>query len=206
MVDLGAAPGGWSQVAKNLSGRKAERPKSPRNAGASECDVDIPTARRDVGKIIALDILPIEAIEGVHTIQGDFLSPSIRDQVKELVGDGGVDTVLSDMMGSMTGVRDRDVQMSLDLCMAAWDFGRGVLKVALEEKEGAGNEGVEEGVEDAVGKDEKKRGRTLYPGGNMVYVFLPLHCNPLKYLLMTTRSECKTWLTLPASNSSLIPI
>ena len=108
IIDLGAAPGGWSQVAKRLL-------RSGGGGGGSG------------GKVIALDILPFEPIDGVDIIQGDFLSDHVRQELATRVAQGGVGCVLSDMMAPMSGVRMRDVQASLDLVRAATDFAMGVL-------------------------------------------------------------------------------
>lgn len=104
VVDLGAAPGGWSQVA-------ATRSK----------------------KVVAVDLLPIEAISGVHVVQGDFFNPDIQNKVKVILG-GQADSIVSDMMADMSGVRDKDVQASLDLVGAATYFAGEVLR--REEGEG----------------------------------------------------------------------
>jgi 23S rRNA (uridine2552-2'-O)-methyltransferase len=100
--------------------------------------------------VIAVDLNHMDPIEGVDFVQGDFLDEGVRKQVEGLSG-GKVDTVLSDMMASMTGVRDRDVQASLDLVSAATLFGIQNLKV--------GQEGDEAGV---------VNGRPTYAGGDMV--------------------------------------
>ncbi|WVR09723.1 hypothetical protein IAU60_006799 [Kwoniella sp. DSM 27419] len=128
VVDLGAAPGGWSQVAHQLLKSRAE--------------------------IYALDILGMEPIPGVQVIKGDFLSAEVRDELRDRVGDRGVDTVLSDMMAPMTGNRTRDVGLSLELCAAATVFARDVLR----EK----REGDEPTVE---------KGKKVWPGGNLVIKF-----------------------------------
>ncbi|WRT67401.1 ribosomal RNA large subunit methyltransferase J [Kwoniella shivajii] len=111
VVDLGAAPGGWSQVASHLLKGKTN------------------------SKIFALDILGMEPIPGVDIIKGDFLSDQVRKELSYQVGEGNeeeveVDCVLSDMMAPMTGNRTRDVGLSLDLCAAATVFARDVLKTA----------------------------------------------------------------------------
>ena len=106
IIDLGAAPGGWSQVAKRLL-------RSGGGGGG--------------GKVIALDFLPFEPIDGVDIIQGDFLSDHVRQELAIRVAQDGVGCVLSDMMAPMSGVRMRDVQASLDLVRAATDFAMGVL-------------------------------------------------------------------------------
>ncbi|KIR54127.1 ribosomal RNA large subunit methyltransferase J [Cryptococcus gattii Ru294] len=138
VVDLGAAPGGWSQVAAHLLGVDKKLTSKPR--------------------VWAIDILPMDPIPAVRTLQGDFLSSSVRETLQSLVGTpesgGGVDTVLSDMMAPMTGVRTRDVGLSLELCAAATVFARGVLKQASKE-------------------DEVKiiKGKKVWPGGNLVMKF-----------------------------------
>ncbi len=76
IVDLGAAPGGWSQVAAKNVGKK--------------------------GKIVALDILPMEPIAGIDFVQMDFLDASAPEKLKELLG-GPADLVLSDMAPNTTG-------------------------------------------------------------------------------------------------------
>jgi 23S rRNA (uridine2552-2'-O)-methyltransferase len=147
VIDLGAAPGGWSQVAV-----------------------------RSKAKVIALDIAPMDAIPGVQVVMGDFLSEGVRSRVGQMLsagradGEGGADTVLSDMMAPMSGVRGRDVQASLDLCSAATMFGRDVLSVGREE-EPAGADSPESAAHRAEsGKAEKVlRGKgRKFSGGSMV--------------------------------------
>ncbi|WVF71926.1 hypothetical protein IAT40_006736 [Kwoniella sp. CBS 6097] len=112
VVDLGAAPGGWSQVASNL-------------------------LKTNKARIWALDILPMEKIPKVDVIRGDFLSEEVREELRDRMAElgvegRGVDTVLSDMMAPMTGNRTRDVGLSLELCAAATVFARDVLRVGTE--------------------------------------------------------------------------
>jgi len=123
VADLGAAPGGWSQVAASRG-----------------------------AKVIAVDLNHMDPIDGVDFVQGDFLDENVRRKVEELSGGKKVDTVLSDMMASMTGVRDRDVQASLDLVTAATVFGIQTLKAGAGEKE----------------EVEIVNGRPTYDGGDMV--------------------------------------
>lgn len=96
VVDLGAAPGGWSQVAKDLVGQQ--------------------------GRVIALDILPLEPIASVTFIQGDFTEAEIYDKLRIEVGDVGVDVVLSDMAPNMSGIPDIDQARSLNLAEQAFEF------------------------------------------------------------------------------------
>ncbi|MCP5144643.1 MAG: RlmE family RNA methyltransferase [Gammaproteobacteria bacterium] len=102
VVDLGAAPGGWSQVAAELVG---------------------PT-----GQVIATDILPMDPIAGVHFVQGDFTEPGVFDQILALVGPAGTDVVISDMAPNISGVRAADQARSLGLAELAAEFAFEVLK------------------------------------------------------------------------------
>jgi 23S rRNA (uridine2552-2'-O)-methyltransferase len=102
VVDLGAAPGSWSEyVAKKIGER---------------------------GKIIALDILPIVPIKNVTFLQGDFMQNAIVDQVLQLIGANKVDVVLSDMAPNTSGIPDVDQVRSLELVRAAFYFAVKVLK------------------------------------------------------------------------------
>ena len=89
VLDLGAAPGGWSQVAAKFVGEK--------------------------GKVIASDILPIEEINGVIFLQGDFTEESIYKKLLELTGDFKVNVVLSDMAPNMSGQLSVDQPKSMYL-------------------------------------------------------------------------------------------
>jgi 23S rRNA (uridine2552-2'-O)-methyltransferase len=100
-VDLGAAPGGWSQYAARIIG------------GAS--------------RIVATDILPMEAIAGVDFIQGDFREESVLEQVQASVGGEKVDLVLSDMAPNMAGIDAVDQPRSMYLAELALDFADRVL-------------------------------------------------------------------------------
>src|SRR5262245_4939645 len=98
IVDLGAAPGGWSQyAARLLQGR---------------------------GRIVALDILPMDAIVGVEFIQGDFASEEVLGQLNELLGDQPVQLVMSDMAPNMSGIADVDHDRSMHLVELSLDFAK----------------------------------------------------------------------------------
>ncbi|WOO80905.1 Ribosomal RNA large subunit methyltransferase E [Vanrija pseudolonga] len=111
VVDLGAAPGGWSQVAERA-------------------------IRHRHGVVVAVDLLPIEPMPGVEVVTGDFFAPDVRSRVEQLLAAGDrydrttADVVLSDMMAAMSGNRVRDVQASLDLVEAATEFAHLVLRPA----------------------------------------------------------------------------
>ena len=103
IIDLGAAPGSWSQVAKKHIGKN--------------------------GKIFALDLLPIDPIDNVNILQGDFTSEEILAQLKaQLPEDQKVDTVISDMAPNMSGHKTADQIGSMYLVELAFDFAKNHLK------------------------------------------------------------------------------
>jgi len=102
VIDLGAAPGGWSQyVARLLEGK---------------------------GRVIAMDILDMPAIPGVEFVQGDFNEQAVLDQLTALVGSDKVDLVLSDMAPNMMGIADVDHDRSMQLVELAVDFAGRILR------------------------------------------------------------------------------
>ena len=102
VVDLGAAPGGWSQyVARKLKGK---------------------------GRIIALDILPMEPLEGVEFIQGDFLEDEVFHQLLNTMGDEQPDLVISDMAPNMSGMQAVDIPRAMYMAELALDLANQVLK------------------------------------------------------------------------------
>jgi len=107
VVDLGSVPGSWSQIAR-------ERLLGPGGT------ID--------GRVIALDILPMEPIAGVEFIQGDFREDSVLEQLKLLLGNQRVDLVISDMAPNLSGVASADSARIQHLCDLALDFSRGHLK------------------------------------------------------------------------------
>lgn len=96
VLDLGAAPGGWSQVAIKMVGR--------------------------TGKVIASDILNIEAIDGVNFLQGDFTENEIYEKLLALTNGKKAHVVLSDMAPNMSGQLSVDIPKSLYLCELALDM------------------------------------------------------------------------------------
>jgi 23S rRNA (uridine2552-2'-O)-methyltransferase len=100
-VDLGAAPGGWSQYAARIVG------------GAS--------------RIVATDILAMDAIPGVEFVQGDFREDSVLERVLAAVGSEKVDLVLSDMAPNMAGIDAVDQPRSMYLAELALEFADRVL-------------------------------------------------------------------------------
>jgi len=103
VVDLGAAPGGWSQVAAKRVGTQEGK-----------------------GRVVAIDILEMGAIPGVDFMVLDFLDPKAPDLLKGELG-GGADVVLSDMAANATGHRQTDHLKIMGLVEAAADFAKDVL-------------------------------------------------------------------------------
>ena len=102
VVDLGAAPGGWSQVAA-------------RRVGVPE-----------QGRVVAIDILPMDAVPGVEFLQLDFLDPAAPGRLKAILG-GPADVVMTDMAANATGHARTDHLKIMALVEAAADFAREVL-------------------------------------------------------------------------------
>ncbi|SEJ23534.1 RlmE family RNA methyltransferase [Achromobacter sp. NFACC18-2] len=107
VVDLGSAPGSWSQVAR-------ERLAGPGGI------VD--------GRIIALDILPMEPVAGVEFIQGDFREEEVLKQLEDMVGSRAVDLVISDMAPNLSGVGIADSARIQHVCELAMEFSCAHLK------------------------------------------------------------------------------
>jgi 23S rRNA (uridine2552-2'-O)-methyltransferase len=101
IVDLGAAPGGWSQVAVNMV-----KP----------------------GRVIAMDILPMDALPGVEFLQGDFTEERVMLQLEDMLGDQKVDWVISDMAPNTSGHESVDIPRSVELAELALDFAMRTLK------------------------------------------------------------------------------
>lgn len=102
VIDLGSAPGGWSQyIARKLNG---------------QC------------RIIALDILPMEPLEHVEFIQGDFLEEAVLQQLMATLGDSNPDLVISDMAPNMSGMHAVDIPRAMYMVELALELARQVLK------------------------------------------------------------------------------
>jgi 23S rRNA (uridine2552-2'-O)-methyltransferase len=101
VVDLGAAPGGWSQLVRQRLGRK--------NGEWS-------------GRVVALDILPMQGIGGVEFIEGDFREQRVLDALTERLGGAPVDLVLSDMAPNISGIEAADQARAMDLAELASDI------------------------------------------------------------------------------------
>ena len=115
VVDLGSAPGAWSQYL-----RRRFAPKAAGTGGAAVGAL--------LGTIIALDILPMEPIEGVQFIQGDFREDAVLAQLHDLVGGRLLDVVVSDLAPNLTGIEVSDAARIEYLIELALDFARDHLK------------------------------------------------------------------------------
>lgn len=102
VLDLGAAPGSWSQIASRLVGRG--------------------------GHVIALDLLPMEGLDGVTVLQGDFREESVLTQLREVIGGDPLDLVLSDMAPNITGTMVIDQSRVIYLLELALELAREQLK------------------------------------------------------------------------------
>lgn len=102
VVDLGAAPGGWSQVAVKKAGAK--------------------------GRVVAIDLLPMQAIPGVIWVQGDFFTLAGRQALLDALEGRSIDLVLSDMAPNLTGIAVTDQARMFALAEEALEFTRETLK------------------------------------------------------------------------------
>ena len=101
VLDLGSAPGGWSQVAAELVGHS--------------------------GRVIASDILPMDTLAGVEFIAGDFTEDEVFGRILGTIGGGAVDLVISDMAPNLSGVNAVDQPRAMYLIELAVDMARQVL-------------------------------------------------------------------------------
>ncbi|MGH8138512.1 MAG: 23S rRNA (uridine(2552)-2'-O)-methyltransferase RlmE [Steroidobacteraceae bacterium] len=119
VMDLGCAPGGWSQVAARLVG--------------------------DKGRVLATDILPMEPLRNVDFVQGDFTEEALLEQILVLLAGAKPDLILCDIAPNISGIDSADQASSIYLVELALDLARRVLKLkgdfAVKVFQGAGSEG-----------------------------------------------------------------
>jgi 23S rRNA (uridine2552-2'-O)-methyltransferase len=102
VMDLGSAPGGWSQVAGRLVG--------------------------DKGRVLATDILPMDPLKNVDFIQGDFTDEAVLNQILDLLNGNKLDLIISDIAPNISGIDSADQASSIYLVELALDMARKVLK------------------------------------------------------------------------------
>lgn len=148
VVDLGAAPGGWSQVALKSVGRK--------------------------GAVVALDILPMEPIPEVEFIQGDFREDAVLQKLRNLLDGRAVDLVISDMAPNVSGMAAVDQPRAMYLCELALDFAREVLKpgggLVVKVFQGEGFDQYVRDLRDAFGKVVTRKPKASRPRSREVYL------------------------------------
>jgi 23S rRNA (uridine2552-2'-O)-methyltransferase len=105
VLDLGSAPGGWSQIVAPLVANKGE-----------------------TGRVIASDILEMDSIDGVDFIQGDFTEEAVYNEILQRLNGDKADVVVSDMAPNLSGVNSTDQYSSMYLVELALDMARHVLK------------------------------------------------------------------------------
>ena len=110
VVDLGSAPGAWSQYLR--------RRMAPAGAAAGALD----------GTLVALDILPMEPVEGVTFLQGDFRDDEVLARLTEVVGGQPLDLVVSDMAPNLSGIESSDSARIAHLVELALEFAQNHLK------------------------------------------------------------------------------
>lgn len=110
VVDLGATPGAWSQYLR--------RRLSPQGAAVGALD----------GAIVALDLLPMEPIEGVSFLHGDFREAEVLAQLEQAVAGRAVDLVVSDMAPNLSGIASADAARVVELVELAVEFARAHLQ------------------------------------------------------------------------------
>jgi 23S rRNA (uridine2552-2'-O)-methyltransferase len=148
IIDLGAAPGGWSQYARQLIGKK--------------------------NKLIALDILPMDTLDGVDFIQGDFREEAVLDQLRAVLEGAPVNLVMSDMAPNMSGNRGVDQPRAIYLGELALDTAKNVLtkdgSFLVKLFHGEGFEAFQHEVQRYFAKVTIRKPKASRPRSNEVYI------------------------------------
>lgn len=148
VLDLGSAPGGWSQVAARLVGHS--------------------------GRVVASDILPMDSIAGVEFIQGDFTEEAVFRQILAAVSGLPVDLVMSDMAPNMSGMNAVDQPRSIYLVELALDLARQVLApggvFVSKVFQGEGFDAVFRDLRDSFDKVLTRKPRASRPRSREVYL------------------------------------
>jgi 23S rRNA (uridine2552-2'-O)-methyltransferase len=148
VVDLGSAPGGWSQVAGRIVGAK--------------------------GRVVATDILPMDGVTNVEFIQGDFTDEKVLAQVLEALGGKKPDLVLCDISPNITGIDSADQASSMYLVELALDMVRQVLQpdgnFVTKVFQGAGSDDYLKQVRRSFAKVSVRKPAASRPRSREVYV------------------------------------
>jgi 23S rRNA (uridine2552-2'-O)-methyltransferase len=148
IIDLGAAPGGWSQFTRQLMGKK--------------------------NKLVALDILPMDALDGVDFIQGDFREEAVMDQLHTVLEGASVNLVMSDMAPNMSGNKGVDQPRAIYLGELALDTAKTVLtkdgSFLVKLFHGEGFEAFHHEVQHYFAKVVIRKPKASRPRSNEVYI------------------------------------
>jgi 23S rRNA (uridine2552-2'-O)-methyltransferase len=148
IVDLGSAPGGWSQVAGGLVGER--------------------------GRIVATDILPMDPLKNVEFLQGDFTDEAVLNQVLSLLGGHKPDLILCDIAPNITGIDSADQASSMYLAELALDFARQALKhqgdFVVKVFQGEGSDAYLKDLRSSFGKVLVRKPAASRPRSREVYV------------------------------------
>lgn len=147
-VDLGAAPGGWSQYV------------------SSRLDGDL--------RIVAVDVLPMDQLPSVEFIQGDFTEEAVFQALEEALGGSGADLVMSDMAPNISGNRAVDQPKSMHLAELALDAARRLLRpggnLVCKFFQGEGADALVAEAKSAFGKVRVVKPKASRPGSREVYL------------------------------------
>ena len=148
VVDLGAAPGGWSQYAARIVG--------------------------DTGRLIAVDVLPMETLPGVSFLQGDFRDEQVLGRLREMLGGNRVDLVMSDMAPNISGMDAIDQPRAMYLAELAVAFAQNVLApggdLLVKVFQGEGYEAFVRELRRAFGKVAARKPKPSRARSREVYV------------------------------------
>jgi 23S rRNA (uridine2552-2'-O)-methyltransferase len=148
IVDLGSAPGGWSQVAGRLVG--------------------------EAGRVVATDILPMDPLKNVEFLQGDFTDEAVLKQVLGLLGGHQPDLILCDIAPNISGIDSADQAASMYLVELALDFARQALKpqgdFVAKVFQGEGSDAYLKDLRSSFGKVLVRKPAASRPRSREVYV------------------------------------
>lgn len=148
IMDLGSAPGGWSQVASKLVGQK--------------------------GRVLASDILPMDAINNVDFIQGDFTEEAVFNQILEALKGEKPDLIMSDIAPNLTGIDSADQGSSIYLVELVLDMVRRVLKpkgnFVVKVFQGTGSDAYLKDVRTSFERISVRKPKSSRPRSREVYV------------------------------------